>query len=112
MRGYQRKGTALFYLDNLDQAIDTYKQGLAIDPSNASLNNDLKAAEDRKNQSENGFDGMNMGGQSPQFNQQYMGALMKLIQHPETKDMISDPAFMQKVQLIMQNPAAAQALIK
>lgn len=76
------------------------------------MKNDLKAAEDKKNQSEAGFDGMNLGGQSPQFNQQYLGALMKLIQHPETKDMINDPAFMQKVQLIMQNPAAAQTLIK
>ena len=45
------------------------------------------------------------------FNQQYMNALMKLIQHPQTKDFISDPAFMQKVQLIMSNPAAAQTLI-
>jgi hypothetical protein len=37
---------------------------------------------------------------------------MKLIQHPETKDFINDPSFMQKVQMIMQNPAAAQILIQ
>jgi stress-induced-phosphoprotein 1 len=49
-RGYQRKGTALFYLDKLEDAITTYKQGLQIDPNNAALNNDLKAAEDKKNQ--------------------------------------------------------------
>lgn len=56
---------------------------------------------------------MNFGGQNnPQFNQQYLNALMKLMQNPETKDLISDPSFMQKLQLIMQNPAAAQVLIQ
>lgn len=55
---------------------------------------------------------MNFGGQNPQFNQQYLGALMKLMQNPETKDLIGDPTFMQKVQLIMQNPAAAQTVIQ
>jgi hypothetical protein len=37
-----------------------------------------------------------------------MQALIKLMQNPETKDLIADPTFMQKVQLIMQNPAIAQ----
>jgi len=56
---------------------------------------------------------MNFGGQNnPQFNQQYLNALMKLMQNPETKDLIGDPTFMQKVQLIMQNPAAAQTVIQ
>lgn len=55
---------------------------------------------------------MNFGGQNGQFNQQYLSAFMKLLQNPETKDLVSDPAFMQKVQLIMQNPAAAQTIIQ
>ena len=52
------------------------------------------------------------GNQNPQFNQHYMQALIKLMQNPETKDLIADPTFMQKVQLIMQNPAAAQTIIQ
>lgn len=32
--------------------------------------------------------------------------MMKLISNPETKDFIQDPSFMQKVQTVMQNPAA------
>lgn len=40
------------------------------------------------------------------MNQQYLGAMMKLISNPETKDFINDPSFMQKVQTILQNPAA------
>jgi hypothetical protein len=39
---------------------------------------------------------MNFGGQNPQFNQQYLGALMKLMQNPETKDLIGDPNFYAK----------------
>jgi hypothetical protein len=27
-RGFQRKGTALFYLNKLDEAIESYKEGL------------------------------------------------------------------------------------
>lgn len=113
-RGYQRKGTALFYLDKLEDAAATYKQGLQIDPNNAALKNDLKAAEDKISQETSGFEGMNFGGQNqnPQFQQQYLSALMKLMQNPETKDLISEPSFMQKIQLIIQNPAAAQIVIQ
>jgi hypothetical protein len=50
-RGHQRKGTALFFLDQMDEAINAYKEGLKVDPNNASLQNDLKAAEDKKSQS-------------------------------------------------------------
>ena len=49
-RAHQRKGTALFFLNKLDDAINSYKLGLQVDPNNASLKNDLKAAEDKKNQ--------------------------------------------------------------
>lgn len=34
------------------------------------------------------------------------------MQNPETKDMINDPSFMQKLQLVLQNPAAASVLIQ
>lgn len=46
------------------------------------------------------------------MNQQYLNAMMKLISNPETKDFISDPNFMQQVQMIMQNPQMAPALIQ
>lgn len=51
-------------------------------------------------------------GQNPQFNQQYLNALMKLISNPETKDYINDPNFMQQVQMCMQNPAAIPILMQ
>lgn len=46
-RGYQRKGTALFYMDRLDEAVEVYEEGLKHDPSNQGLQKDLKAAQDK-----------------------------------------------------------------
>ena len=96
-RGYERKGTALTSMGSFDEAIETYKQGLTHDPNNAGLQNGLKSAEEKKSSSEN-----------PMMNQAYLQGMMKLISNPETKDFIQDPEFMQKVQMIMQNPAAFQ----
>lgn len=39
------------------------------------------------------------------MNQAYLQGLMKLISNPETKDLINDPGFMQKMQACLQNPA-------
>lgn len=47
-RGYQRKGTALFYLNKISDAINAYKIGLTHEPENQQLKNDLKAAEDKQ----------------------------------------------------------------
>ena len=77
----------------LDEAVEAYEAGLKIDPNNQQLKNDLKAAQDKMKA-------------DPMMNQQYLGAMMKLISNPETKEYINDPTFMQKVQTIMQNPAA------
>lgn len=46
------------------------------------------------------------------MNPQYLNAMMKLMSNPETKDFISDPSFMQQVQMIMQNPQMAPMLIQ
>ena len=97
-RGYERKGTALTSMGSFDEAIETYKQGLAHDPNNAALQNGLKTAEEKKSS----------GGANPMMNQAYLQGMMKLISNPETKDFIQDPEFMQKVQMIMQNPASFQ----
>lgn len=42
----------MFYQNKLDEAISTYEEGIKIDPSNKALVDDLKAAESKKNQSE------------------------------------------------------------
>jgi|JI10StandDraft_1071094.scaffolds.fasta_scaffold494822_2 stress-induced-phosphoprotein 1 len=44
-RGYHRKGTALYYLEDLEEAVNTYKEGLTKDPNNAELLKSLKDVE-------------------------------------------------------------------
>jgi hypothetical protein len=46
------------------------------------------------------------------MNQAYLTALLKLMQHPETKDLFQDPSFMGKLQAIMQNPQLAQVYMQ
>jgi stress-induced-phosphoprotein 1 len=38
--------------------------------------------------------------------------MLKLMQHPETKDLFKDPTFMQKLQGIMQNPQLASVYMQ
>ena len=38
--------------------------------------------------------------------------MIKLMQHPELKDVIGDPSFMQKIQVMMQNPKMADIMIQ
>ena len=54
-RGYQRKGTALYYMNKISEAIEAYKEGLTQDPENQQLKNDLKTAEDKEMQSQQGL---------------------------------------------------------
>lgn len=46
------------------------------------------------------------------MNQAYLQAMLKLMSNPETKEMFSDPSFMQKLQMIMQNPQMASVLLQ
>lgn len=38
--------------------------------------------------------------------------MLKLMQHPETKDLFQDPTFMQKLQAIMANPQLASVYMQ
>jgi stress-induced-phosphoprotein 1 len=75
-------------MNRISDAIEAYKEGLKHEPENQQLKNDLKSAEDKQMQSQQGL----------------LQAYLKLANNPETKEYLSDPQFMQKVQAIMQNP--------
>ena len=44
-QGYSRKGAAYFGLGRFQEAVDSYKEGLKLDPSNAQLKKGLEDAE-------------------------------------------------------------------
>ena len=88
----------------MDDAIQTYQEGLKYDPNNNDLKSNLSDAEVKIHQPQGGaFPGPQ--GDNPMMNQAYLQGLMKLVANPETKDMINDPAFMKKIQQCMQNPS-------
>lgn len=45
VQGYSRKGAALSFLGRHNEAIDTFKAGLELDPSNPSLKDGLQEAQ-------------------------------------------------------------------
>lgn len=86
-RGYQRLGLAQFYLKKYKEAVATYQKGIEIDPNNVSLKEGLEQAQQA----------LEEGGYIQQM-------LLKLMADPETKDYLQDPTFVQKMQMIQQNP--------
>jgi len=97
-RGYGRKGAALMGLGDFDEAINTYKQGLDIDPENASLKRGLEETEAAKNQ---GSSGLKQMFSNPK-------ALERLTLDPETRGYLSDPTFMQAINDLQKDPSNMQ----
>ena len=99
-KGYSRKGLAEFKLGEQEKALETYKKGLELDPNNQQLKEGIKQVEASLKEE---FD---MGGMGNMMNNpQALQMLMKLMNDPETKDLMSDPSMFQTLQLAMANPA-------
>lgn len=101
-KGYTRKGLAQFYLNDYDGAIQTYEGALQIDPNNQQLKTDLARAQDAKNKKAGPM------GADP-FTQQLFAGLLK---NPKTRDLLKDPAFMQKLSMLQSNPAMMSTLLQ
>ena len=99
-------------MDRVDEAIETYKKGLEVDPNDATLQKDLKAAEQKKSSGAGMGAGAGAGMGAGGMNPAYLQAMLKLMQHPETKELFQDPNFMQSLQAIMANPALAQVYMQ
>lgn len=87
-KGYSRKGAALHALRRYDEATAAYQSGLMIAPEDAGLKSGL--AEVQKAQPK----GISF---PPQL-------LAKLAGHPKFGPKMSDPAFLQKLNMIQTNP--------
>jgi len=85
-KGYSRKGLALYKMNKMEEALDCYTEGLKHEPNNPSL-----------------LEGKNSVSNAMKSNQNMM-IMMKLMNDPRTKDLVKDPALMQKVQLLLTNP--------
>lgn len=88
-----------------EKALETYKKGLELDPNNQQLKEGIKQVESSLKEE---FD---MGGMGNMMNNpQALQILMKLMNDPETKDLMQDPSMFQTLQLAMANPAILSTL--
>lgn len=94
-KGYTRKGAALHALRRYDDAIEAYRAGLAIAPTDAGLQSGLAEVQKVKDSAEAGPPGGGLFG--PQM-------IAKLAGHPKFGPKLGDPAFMRKLQMAQSNP--------
>ncbi|KAF8485366.1 chaperone [Russula ochroleuca] len=106
-KGYARKGAALHGQRRYVEAIDAYELGLKIEDSPA-LRKGLDEVKAAKDADERG-DGAEAMGIGKMFSDPAMFA--KLASNPRTAKHLADVSFMQKLQLIQQNPQLAQAML-
>ncbi|OJT13177.1 Heat shock protein sti1 -like protein [Trametes pubescens] len=107
-KGYARKGAALHGQRRYDEAIEAYEAGLKIEDSPA-LRKGLKEVVDAKQADErgDGSDAFSLGKlfASPEL-------FGKLAANPRTAKHLADPAFVQKMQALQQNPKLAESALQ
>jgi len=93
VKGYSRKGLALFKSRKFEEAKATYEAGLKVDAEDAKLKEGLEETNQAMTEKKNpmaGLFGPNMW--------------MKLQMDPTTREFLKDPAFVKKLNLLQQNP--------
>ncbi|KAJ7895939.1 activator of Hsp70 and Hsp90 chaperone [Mycena olivaceomarginata] len=99
-KGYARKGAALHGARRYDEAIAAYEEGLKLEDSPA-LRKGLKEVQDAKAVDEK----EEVGGFGKMFSDPNLFG--KLAANPWTSKHLADPAFVQKLNMVQQNPAMA-----
>ncbi|KAH7916707.1 chaperone [Hygrophoropsis aurantiaca] len=105
-KGYARKGAALHGQRRYDDAIEAYEIGIKLEDS-AALRKGLQEVQDAKAKDGRGGGGGGLGGMFSDPN-----LIGKLATNPRTQKHLADPSFVQKLQLIQQNPALADSLLQ
>ena len=104
-KGWARKGTALHGQGDLVDAVDAYDEALKLDPANAQAKSGLESvrrAIDAEARTD-GFDPSGAGGGlGNMFNDPQL--IQKMAANPQTARLLSDSAFMQKLQNMKNNP--------
>ncbi|KAF8211560.1 activator of Hsp70 and Hsp90 chaperone [Mycena galopus ATCC 62051] len=99
-KGFARKGAALHGARRYDDAIVAYEEGLKLEDSPA-LRKGLKEVQDAKAIEEKD----DAGGFGKMFSDPNLFG--KLAANPRTQKHLADPAFVQKLNMVQQNPAMA-----
>ncbi|KAI0698866.1 chaperone [Cytidiella melzeri] len=104
-KGYARKGAALHGQRKYDEGIAAYEAGIRLEDTPA-LRKGLQEIQDAKSMEEKQDGGFGLGKlfADPNF-------IGKLATNPRTQKHLADPAFMQKLKIIQQNPNLAQSML-
>eukprot|EP00002_Diphylleia_rotans_P014396 TRINITY_DN2805_c0_g1_i1.p1 TRINITY_DN2805_c0_g1~~TRINITY_DN2805_c0_g1_i1.p1 ORF type:complete len:569 (+),score=168.32 TRINITY_DN2805_c0_g1_i1:83-1789(+) len=93
-KGYSRKGAALQGAGRLEEAVQVYKKGLDVEPSNQQLKDSLQEVEqEMKKSMENPFGKL--------FGPEMWG---KLATNPKTAALLQQPDFLEKLRALQANP--------
>lgn len=98
-KGWGRKGAAHHLLGQLEEAAEAYKKGLELDPQNTALRQGYQDVKVSKIPPAN----------LQMFAQLFGGDVWsKIRNHPETKTFLDDPAYVEKIKEIQQDPSTIQ----
>lgn len=109
---------AQFYLDDFEEAVASYKEGLAIDPNNQALKDGLKSAEEKlSSDNDMGFDSFAGGAAGNPFgdllNNPGIKRLLQILgQDPRTSKYVADKSFTTMLTLLMMNPGSAGQFVQ
>ncbi|KAH7822463.1 putative stress-induced-phosphoprotein 1 [Monocercomonoides exilis] len=99
VKGYSRKGAALYGLHRLEDAKKAYEAGLEKDPNNAACKEGIESINEIENPPESAAD--------KTIENLFANVKQVAMNHPKLKSKCSDPAFMQKLENLQSNPKEA-----
>ncbi|CAN8294041.1 unnamed protein product [Cochlearia groenlandica] len=97
-KGYSRKAAVQFFMKEYDNAMETYQEGLKLDPNNQELLDGVRRCVQQINKG-------NRGDLTPEELKERQA---KGMQDPEVQNILTDPVMRQVLSDLQENPAAAQ----
>ncbi|MED6106862.1 DNA binding protein [Stylosanthes scabra] len=98
VKGYTRKGAVQFFMKEYDKALETYKEGLKLDPNNQELLDGIGRCVQQINKA-------SRGDLTPEELKERQA---KAMQDPEIQNILQDPVMRQVLVDFQENPKAAQ----
>ncbi|KAL6979701.1 Hsp70-Hsp90 organizing protein 2 [Sarracenia purpurea var. burkii] len=97
-KGYSRKGAIQFFMKEHDKALETYQEGLKLEPHNQELLDGVRRCVEQINKA-------SRGDISPEDLKERQA---KAMQDPEIQNILTDPVMRQVLMDFQENPKAAQ----
>ncbi|EPS65293.1 hypothetical protein M569_09477 [Genlisea aurea] len=101
-KGYTRKGAVQYFMKEYEKALETYQQGLKLDPQNQELADGVRRCVEQINKA-------SRGDLSPEELKERQA---KAMQDPEIQNILTDPVMRQVLADFQENPNAAQHHMK